>query len=141
MTKRQLGFSAVELILVALVVCLLLAIIFKNFQESVLMERRSLAQQALVTVTGLQERWFVRMYEYAVSIDEVGGEDSAGDHYRLRITQDPCGDRSCFTVTAVAIGEQEADVDCEKMSITNTGVRRAVNRRNEDTSATCWEDT
>lgn len=141
MQNRQQGFSIIEFILVALTVGLLLAIILKNYADAVLAERRSIAQQTLYTVVGLQERWFVRMYEYAKSIDEVGGPDAAGDHYVLKVTQDPCGDSSCYTVTAIATGEQSDDRECEKMSINNMGVRRAVSHDNKDTTSTCWEST
>lgn len=136
---KQQGFSVIELILVALTVGLLAAIIMKSYAEAVLVERRSLAQQGIVTVAGLQERWFIRMYEYAGSIDEVGGAGAAGEHYRLRITQDPCGNTSCYTVTATATGEQEEDVECERLTLTNLGVKKAYSRNNEDTSAVCWK--
>lgn len=140
-SKRQNGFSLIEFILVALTVGLLVAIIFKNYAEAVLQERRTIAQQTLYTVVGLQERWFVRMYEYAKTIEQVGGPDSAGDFYALQVTQDPCGDSSCYTITATALGEQTDDRECEKMSIDNLGVRRAVSRDNRDTTTTCWEST
>lgn len=133
------GFSFFEFIIVALIVGLLLAIIFSNYKTAVLVERRAIAQQALYTVVGLQERWFVRMYEYAKTIDDVGGAEIGGDHFKFRVTQDPCGNTSCFTITATAQGEQEKDNDCERMSITNLGVRRAYNRANGDTTALCWE--
>lgn len=136
--RKEHGFSAFELIIVVLIVGLLMAIIFKNYEDAVVQERRSLAQQALVTAAGLQERWFIRMYEYAKTIDKVGGADGAGDHYVLRVTQDPCGDTSCFTVTATAVGEQEKDVDCERMSINSSGTRRSKNRSNQDTTDVCW---
>lgn len=137
--NKQRGFSIVEFILVALTVGLLVAIIMKNYAEAVLVERRSIAQQGVLTVAGLQERWFIRMHEYANSIDQVGGAGAAGEYYRLRITQDPCGNTSCFTVTATATGEQEDDVECERMTLTNLGVKKAYSRKNEDTSAVCWK--
>jgi Tfp pilus assembly protein PilE len=137
--QRERGISIIEFILVALVVVLLVAIIFKNYSDAVLKERRSIAQQTLYTVAGLQERWFVRMYQYAKSIDDVGGARAAGDYYLLQVTQDPCGDTSCFTVTAIATGEQEEDRDCEKMSLNNLGVKRASSHDNRDTTSICWD--
>lgn len=137
--SKQQGFSVIEFILVALTVALLVAIIMKNYADAVLVERRSLAQQGMFTVAGLQERWFIRKYEYASKIDDVGGADVAGEHYQLRITQDPCGNTSCFTVTATAIGEQEEDVECERLTLTNLGVRKAYSRLNKDTSDICWK--
>lgn len=136
---RQRGFSVIEFVLVALTIALLVAIIMKNFEDAVLIERRSIAQQGILTVAGLQERWFIRMYEYAKAIDDVGGADAAGEHYQLKITQDPCGDTSCYTVTATAKGEQEEDVDCERLTLTNLGVRKAYSRQNEETTDICWK--
>jgi type IV pilus assembly protein PilE len=137
--KHQHGFSIIEFILVALIFGLLMAIIFKNYTDAVLKERRTIAQQALFTVAGLQERWFVRMYHYARTIDEVGGPGAAGDYYRLQVTQDPCGDTSCYTITATATGKQAEDRECEKMSINNLGSKRAVSWENKDTTGACWE--
>lgn len=137
MTK-QAGFSFIEMILAALAVMLVVAIIIANYRDAVIEERRALAQQALMTSAGLQERWFVRLYEYAGSIEKVGGADAAGEYYDLRVTQDPCGDTSCFTVTAIAKGEQQQDSLCERMSINYQGKRRAVNRHNEETTHRCW---
>lgn len=139
LVSKQRGFSVVEFILVALTVVLLVAIIMKNYADAVLVERRAIAQQGMVTVASLQERWFIRMHEYAISINDVGGADAGGEHYQLRVTQDPCGNTSCFTVTATAIGEQEKDVDCERITLTNLGVRKSYNRKNEDSSAICWK--
>lgn len=139
--RQQSGFSIIEFILVALIFGLLLAIIFKNYTDAVLKERRTIAQQTLFTAAGLQERWFVRMYHYAKSIDDVGGARAAGDHYLLQVTQDPCGDASCYTITAIATGEQAEDRECEKMSINNLGSKRAVSHENKDTTSTCWESS
>ncbi len=139
--KREGGFSIIEVILVVLTVGLLLAIIMKNYAEAVVQERRTIAQQTLYTVVGLQERWFVRMYEYARSIDDVGGPDVAGDYYLLQVTQDPCGNSSCYTIVAIAQGEQADDKECERMSINNLGVRRASSRDNRDTTSVCWESS
>ncbi len=139
--NRQAGFSLLEVLLVALTMVLIIAIIYANFRDAVMYERRSLAQQALLTSAGLQERWFVRLYEYARSIEEVGGADSAGEHYELKVTQDPCGDTSCYTIVATVVGEQETDRECEKMTINHLGVRRASNFRNEDTTSECWKSS
>lgn len=129
------------MILVALIFGLLLAIIFKNYADAVVKERRTIAQQTLFTVAGLQERWYVRMYRYANSIDDVGGARAAGDHYLLQVTQDPCGDTSCYTVTATATGEQVKDRECERMSINNLGSKRALSWENKDTTGVCWESS
>lgn len=133
------GFSFVEVLIVALTAALILAIIIANYKEAVLIERRSIAQQTLLTVAGLQERWFVRLYEYAKSIDELGGADSAGDNYILKVTQDPCGDASCYTITALAVGEQADDRNCEKMTINHLGIKKSFDFRNQETTAECWE--
>lgn len=130
-----------EFILVALTVALLVAIIMSSYSEAVVSERRAIAQQGIITVAGLQERWFVRMYEYAQTINEVGGADAAGEHYKLRITQDPCGDTSCYTITATAIGEQEEDFECERLVLNYLGAKKAYSRANEETSEICWEST
>lgn len=135
---KQAGFSLVELLVVALTAVLLLAIIIANYREAVMIERRTIAQQAMMTSASLQERWFVRLYSYAQSIDEVGGADAAGEHYVLSVTQDPCGSLHCFTIVATAVGEQAEDKQCERMFINHLGVRRALNYANQETTFECW---
>lgn len=136
-TKNS-GFSIIELLLVVLTFALLMAIILATFNDAVMAERRALAQQALMTSAGLQERWFIRLYEYAKRIEDVGGPGSAGDGYLLRVTQDPCGDSSCYTVIATVIDSEDGDRECEKMSINSLGVKRATNFNNEDSTKECW---
>ena len=137
-TLKARGFSLVELLLVVLIAAMIIAIILANYRDAVMVERRSLAQKALLTTAGLQERWFIKLYEYADTIDKLGGSDAAGQNYILKVTQDPCGDTRCYTIVAMAVGEQDVDQQCEKMSINSLGVKRAVNRSNEDTTAECW---
>lgn len=137
---RQAGFSVLELLLAGITFILLVAIVLANFRDAVVHERRAIAQQALLTTAGLQERWFLKLYKYSKRIEDVGGEDAAGEYYILKVTQDPCGDTTCFTVIATARGEQEKDRDCEKMSINHLGIKRASNFHNEDTTAECWGD-
>lgn len=138
--KQQSGFSVIELLLVVLTAALLVAIILANYRDAVIVERRTIAQQAMITTAGLQERWFIRLYEYAKKIEDVGGESSAGEFYNLKVTQDPCGDSKCFTVIAIATGEQENDKKCLKMSLNHLGVKRATSFTNEDTTKECWSN-
>lgn len=137
--KKQQGISLVEMLVVALVVALIVALIYANYRDAVYAERRSIAQQALMTAVSLQERWHLRLYEYARDIREVGGENAAGEHYILSVTQNPCGDTSCFTIIATAIGEQLDDTKCQKMSVNYLGQRRAVDYYNQDTTSECWD--
>ena len=137
--RGQLGFSVIEVLLVALAAGLIFAIIYKNYEDAVLAERRNIAKQGMVTVVGLQEKWFLRMYKYARSIEQVGGKDIAGDYFEFKITQDPCGDDSCFTVTAKAMGDQEKDIQCDVLTINNMGKRTARSRANQDTTKECWK--
>lgn len=137
--KKQQGVSFIEMLLVVLVIALVVALVINSYQHAVKVERRTIAQQALMTSVSLQERWYLRLHEYARDIKEVGGEHAAGDHYQLRVTQDPCGNTSCFTITATAIGEQLDDKDCQKMSVNHIGQRRALSYHNRDTTDECWD--
>ena len=83
------GFSTLELLLAGIVVMLLVVIIVDKYREAAQVERRVLAQQALITASTLQERWFARRFEYARSIEQLGGSDSAGEDYLLRVPVAP----------------------------------------------------
>ena len=135
---RQRGFSAVELLLAGLAVMMVIALIVSKFKEAAVVERRVLAQQALITAAGLQERWFVRMYEYAPSAAELGGADAAGEDYTLRVTHEPCGTNRCFTIWAKAINRQAPDEDCQQFGINSMGVRFALAHDQRDTTRECW---
>lgn len=128
-----------EMLVVVLVVALIIALIYANYRDAVYAERRAIAQQALMTGVSLQERWHLRLYEYARDISQLGGENAAGEHYVLSVTQNPCGDTSCFTLFATAVGEQLDDKTCQKMSVNHLGQRRAVDYHNRDTTADCWD--
>lgn len=137
--KKHRGISFVEALVVVLVVALIVALIYANYREAVYAERRAIAQQALMTGVSLQERWYLRLYEYARDIRQLGGERAAGEHYLLSVTQNPCGDTSCFTLLATAVGKQLDDKTCQKMSVNHLGQRWSVDHRNRDTTAKCWD--
>lgn len=132
------GFSTLELLLTGIVVMLLLVIIVDKYREAAQVERRVLAQQALITAAALQEHWFAKRYEYARSIDQLGGGDSAGEDYLLRVTFEPCGTDKCYTIWARAVNRQTADLTCRQFGIDSMGVRFARDDSDRDTTAECW---
>lgn len=131
-------FGTLELLLAGIVAILLMVLVVDRYQKAHQVGRRVLAQEALVTAATLQERWFARRFEYAGTIEQLGGGDSAGEDYLLRVTFEPCGSDSCYTIWARAVNKQTADVGCRQFGINSMGVRFARDEQDRDTTAECW---
>jgi Tfp pilus assembly protein PilE len=137
--KKMRGVTIVEFLLVGLIVAFLIMIIINAYNDAVRSERRSFAHRGLLTVAGLQERWFARTYQYAQAIEQVGGADIGGEYYHFQITQDPCGNDSCYTAVARFSSVKAKDPECERFTINNHGLKKAYDYANKDNTELCWK--
>ncbi len=119
--KGNQGFTLVELMIVILIIGILVAISWPQYQDFVRKSRRADAQADLVELSGFIERHYTAINSYAgVSLPFVNSTRSAtvpttGYTYTRVVTP------TTYTVTATAVGDQAND-DCGNMSVTNTGL-------------------
>ncbi len=146
-SKRvQCGMTLIELVVVIMIVGILAAVAIPSYRNYVIRSQRSDAKDALLAISTQLEKHYLQCNDYgdvlAAAPDcaarEVQGADvSENGWYTLRIF---APDATGFTVTATTVaGENQAqDVDCASFSVTDRGVRRALNDANNNNTDECW---
>ena len=145
MKIKTAGFTLIEVVIVVAIVGILAAIAIPSYQNSVQKSRRAEAKDALMNVAARQERWFLQHNQYVASgaptdtLDIIGAGVTDNGFYDVTISN-PCGDSSCYTVTATALAAQLNDTVCERMTINHIGVKESFKKGvpNSNPRGTCW---
>jgi len=69
MTRRQLGFTIIELMIVVVVIAILAAVALPSYTDYTKRARRSDAQVALSEIANLQEKFFAESLRYSSTLD------------------------------------------------------------------------
>jgi len=142
----QRGVTLIELVVVMIIVGILTAIAIPSYRSYVLRSQRSDAKDALLALATQQEKHYLQCNTYAAAIADAtdclagelqGAAVSKNGWYQLTI---PGGNATTFSVQATAIaGESQfQDEDCRSFTVTQAGVRSALNSSNADNTAECW---
>lgn len=131
------GFTLVELMIVVAIIAILAGVGYPSYQNSIEKGRRTDATSALLDAAGRQEVFYAQNNGYTDDIDELNGNASPEGFYTLAVTR-PCGEDSCYTLTATAVGSQLNDEVCRSFTITHTSARSALSAASVDTTDECW---
>ena len=122
---RERGFTLIEVMIVLAIVAILAAVAFPSYQETMIKNRRADGKIALTEAAARLERFFTENNNYGTTLDNIGGSsgklDSEEGYYSLSMAN-PCGNTSCFTLTATPQGAQTKDTKCGNLTLTHTGV-------------------
>ena len=146
--RLQHGVARVELIIIAIMVGMLLAIAVMSYRNHVLTSQRSDAKDALLELATRQEKHNLQCGGYAsrfaVATNCTAGQLQGTDLSRNRgylLTIGPAAPTATtFIVTATAVAGQESfhDTACRSFSVTQDGVRMAFDSGGSDNTAECW---
>ena len=137
------GFSLIELMIVIVIVGILAGIAMPSYSAYLEKTRRTDARTALLEIASVQERVFFERSQYSDAMSDVwnlqDGDDyvSAESYYVLTVAIGDDDNGAEFTATATARGQQSDDVDCETLSIDETG-RKAATAGSGGDSSICW---
>ncbi|VUD68287.1 Fimbrial protein [Thalassocella blandensis] len=148
MLKKDKGFTLLELMIVVAIVSILAAIAYPSYQQHILKARRTDAKEALLSIAGLQERYFLQHNKYATAADNVWHSLSSEKYYALSkadgtFRPDACKGANdtnrCYVIQAVpaASSPQNKDEDCATFTIDNAGRKLAYNKSNSLNNE-CW---
>ncbi|MBM4218719.1 MAG: type IV pilin protein [Gammaproteobacteria bacterium] len=144
--RVQRGLSLVELVVVIMIVGVLAAVAIPSYRNYVIRSQRSDAKDALLALATQLEKHYLQCNDYGDTLGVApncagrvvqGADASENGWYALTIV---APDATGFTVTATAVaGENQAqDLDCASFSVTDRGVRSALNDGGDDNTAECW---
>lgn len=137
------GFTLIELMIAVVVVGIISAIAFPNYQKFVMKGRRVDARIALMDLAARQERYFASYNKYSLVGTELGyagnfpmatGSGSTS-YYTTTVTQATTGD---YTLKATPTGNQATDA-CYAYVVNSLGVESNVKADGSvNTTAGCW---
>ena len=133
-TRRQLGFTLIELMIAVAIVGILAAIAYPSYTSYVQNSRRADGQGALQRIVLEQEKWRANNTTYSSTLANLGfsGTTSAEGHYNLSISS---ATGTGYTATADPTGVQANDTTCDPMTIvvSNGGATITTN------PSSCWK--
>lgn len=127
------GFTLIELMITVVVVGILAAIAYPNYQSYVIKGNRTDARTALLDASQALERCFTQYSKYNNSgCGPTFPVTSQQGFYSVTATRDA----STFTLTATPVSGkiQASDAKCTTLTLTNAGVRGATG----SATAECW---
>jgi type IV pilus assembly protein PilE len=136
-TRRQRGFTLVELMAVVVVIAILAAIALPAYTEYVRKSRRAEAITLLNRVAQEQERWRANNVSYTTDRSAAGINvaDPSSGYYTLSI---PAAAASSFTAIAIAAGAQVSDTKCTRLGLVMEGGNMTYAASGTATAAQCW---
>jgi len=129
MSKSK-GFSLLELMVVIAIIAILAAYAIPNYRQYVLESRRTEAQNRLLEVAGMFERFYANTNRYPAGLQGGGANLNLNndfldwDNYVVTATFN-----NGWQLTATAQGGQAQDTPCPTISLDNLGQRTPI---------TCW---
>ena len=131
-TRRQTGFTLVELMIVVVIVGVLAAVAYSAYDGQVRKSRRAGAQSVLMQAAQKEMQLFLDARNYvaaantaAVSAAPIGAaiDTKLAAMYSFVITVNNGATPPTFTVTATAQGTQAQDSSCSTLTINQAGVK------------------
>jgi type IV pilus assembly protein PilE len=138
-SKRNFGFTLIELMIVVAIVAILATIAYPSYRNSVIRTNRAQAKAALLDVQVAQEKFFLQNKRYVSTTTGISAVSPAG--LGLRTTTEnglydisiaSGSDDTNFTVVATAKGSQTSDTNCLVLTIDDSGARTPA------PSTGCW---
>jgi type IV pilus assembly protein PilE len=138
------GFTLIEAMITAAVIALLATIAYPSYSRTMIKVRRSDAHESLMKAVALQEQYYVDNKRYATKMSELGYLDKAGSptdaplsregNYTITVSASTA---TTFTLRAAPVsgGPQAKDTYCDKLTITDKGIK---GKTGTASVATCW---
>lgn len=134
-SRRGLGFTLIELMVVVAIISILAVIVYPMYQDQVRKTRRTEAQAALQEAMNRQERLYTTTNSYTDDMTALGylNDPFETENEWYSVDGEACaGDLEvCVSLTATAQGDQTSD-QCGNFTLTSQGARSVSG------SGDCW---
>ncbi len=128
---RRGGFTLLEVLVVTAIVAALAAIAYPVYERYAVQAHRSDATGSLLQAWSALERCFAEELDYRACADRVPGRSRRG-YYELAL--EPERDAFELIATPAAGGRQEADAECQRLTLNHRGERGSEPAE----AAACW---
>jgi type IV pilus assembly protein PilE len=121
--KNSIGFTLIELLMVLVIIAVLLGYAVPTYREYVLRSQRSEAQNALLQLSGIQERFYANNNRYGnateINMSTLFPAPTVANnlHYTISIATT----NTTYTIKATAYGSQTDDTACLEFTLDNLG--------------------
>ena len=135
--RRMQGITLIELMIVVVIVSILAAVAYPNYQEFTARAKRNEARAALLRLATNQERFYLNNNTFTTQLTALGFSttptwDTETGYYRVRVTN---ANASNFTATATYLQGGSEDGKCRVFTIDGRGAKTST----PDTD--CWTRT
>jgi len=131
MKSKSIGFSLIELLVVIAIVAMLAAYAIPNYRDYVLRSKRAEAQNRLLEVAGMFEKFYANTNRYPNGLTGGGNNLNLDSSYLTwEDYQISASIGGGWTLTATAIGGQAQDTACPTINYNNLGQKTPLN---------CWQ--
>jgi type IV pilus assembly protein PilE len=133
--NKQRGVTLIELMIVVVVISILAAVAYPNYQEFTNRAKRNEARAALLRLAVNQERFYLNNNTFTQNLTQLGfgstpTADTETGYYRIQVT---AANASNFTATATYLHGGAEAATCGSFTIDGRGVKTS----GPDTN--CWE--
>jgi type IV pilus assembly protein PilE len=131
-TRRQLGFTLIEVLVAMACVAVLVTVAWPSYQGLLERSQRAQARTALLQAAHWLERAASANGNYPASTDIPASVlQVEGQRYQIQVTSSP----QSYALSATPIGTQNADA-CGTLTLNHLGVRGV--QGGSQTAAQCW---
>lgn len=133
--RRQAGFTLVEIMIVVLIVGVLMAIAYPNYQNHAIKTKRAAATACLLTQAQFMERYYTTNLSYTNAALPAGGcRTDLQNFYTFGISASAA---RTYTVQATPVGRQLArDTKCGTLGLDQAGTKTESGTASSYTE--CW---
>jgi type IV pilus assembly protein PilE len=132
--KHMSGITLIELMIVVVVISILAAIAYPNYQEFTARAKRNEAKAALLRLAINQERFYLNNNSFTLNLAELGFGSAITEtgYYQIEVT---AADTSNFTASATYLQGGSEATKCLTFTINGRGAKTS------DPETNCWERT
>ncbi|WP_027468883.1 type IV pilin protein [Deefgea rivuli] len=146
MTRRQNGFTLIEMMIVVAIIGILAAIAIPNYQDYVRKSRRTDATVTISKIQQAQEKWRANNTSYTATLSDLGITSSTTEngYYTISIAKDGASsctgtpDGTTYCVKAVAVTGKSQTSDKAGATSCSTLYMHILNGNATGTPAACW---
>lgn len=145
MAKTAAGFTLIEILVALAIAAITASLAFASYRTSLLRAARTEAIHGLLAIAAEQEKFHLNMGRYADRLDAAPGSEPAGLpvasrslHGRYRLAIESADAAGFLAVARPQPAAGQDDPQCARITIDESGRRRAEDSGGRDATGTCW---